>query len=128
MDKIVDHLFVFKGNGLIEDFPGNYSDYRAYEDSQEQKKSSSNEEKKIKKEWKEKSTKKTLSFDQQKEFKKLERDIQKIEAQKKETQNLFTTESLNPKEIEEYSIKLASLNQQLNQKTERWFELSSIQE
>jgi ATP-binding cassette subfamily F protein uup len=128
MDKIVDHLFVFKGNGLIEDFPGNYSDYRAYEDSQEQKKSSSNEEKKIKKEWKEKSTKKTLSFDQQKEFKKLERDIQKIEAQKKETQNLFTTESLNPIEIEEYSIKLASLNQQLNQKTERWFELSSIQE
>ena len=128
MDKIVDHLFVFKGNGLIEDFPGNYSDYRAYEDSQEQKKSSSNEEKKIKKEWKEKSTKKTLSFEQQKEFKKLERDIQKIEAQKKETQNLFTTESLNPIEIEEYSIKLASLNQQLNQKTERWFELSSIQE
>jgi len=128
MDKIVDHLFVFKGNGLIEDFPGNYSDYRAYEDSQVQEKSSSNEEKKIKKEWKEKSTKKNLSFEQQKEFKKLEREIQKIETQKKEIQNLFTTESLNPKEIEEYSIKLGTLNQELDKKTERWFELSSMQE
>jgi ATP-binding cassette subfamily F protein uup len=128
MDKIVDHLFVFKGNGLIEDFPGNYSDYRAYEDSQEQEKSSSNEEKKIKKKWKEKSTKKTLTYEQQKEFKKLEREIQKIETQKKEIQNRFTTESLDPKEIEEYSIKLGTLEQALDQKTERWFELSALKE
>tara|TARA_B100000767_G_scaffold273645_1_gene304403 strand:- start:5704 stop:7569 length:1866 start_codon:yes stop_codon:yes gene_type:complete len=127
MDKIVDHLFVFKGDGVIEDFPGNYSDFRVYEDSQEQENSTSNGEKKIKKDWKEKSTKKILTFEQQNEFKKLEREIQKIETQKEEIQNRFTTESLDAKEIEEYSIKLGALEQELDKKSERWFELSAIQ-
>ena len=75
----------------------------------------------------EKSTKKILTFEQQNEFKKLEREIQKIETQKEEIQNRFTTESLDAKEIEEYSIKLGALEQELDKKSERWFELSAIQ-
>ena len=127
MDKIVDHLFIFQGSGVIQDFPGNYSDYRAYEDSQiqEQKTPPKVEIKKI---WKETSKKIVLTYDQQKEFKKLEREIKKIESQKEEIQNRFTNETFKPSEIEKYSIKLGMLDQQLKQKTLKWFDLSELTE
>ena len=125
MDKIVDHLFVFKGDGVIENFPGNYSDYRTYEDSKVQEKNISNAvDKKSKKDWKKTSMNSTLNFKKQKEFKKIEQDIKKIENQKKEIQNHFINDDLNPKEIEDYSIKLSTLDQELEKKTLRWFELS----
>ena len=126
MDKIVDHLFVFQGEGVIENFPGNYSDYRVYEDSQVvEKKTTAALEKKVKKEWKESPKKAALTFEQQKEFKKLEREIEKIEMKKEEIQNRFSTESLEPQDIEELSITLGKLEQELEEKTERWFELSA---
>ena len=127
MDKIVDHLFIFQGSGVIQDFPGNYSDYRAYEDSQiqEQKTPPKVEIKKI---WKETSKKIVLTYDQQKECKKLEREIKKIESQKEEIQNRFTNETFKPSEIEKYSIKLGMLDQQLKQKTLKWFDLSELTE
>ena len=129
MDKIVDHLFVFQGEGVIEDFPGNYSDYRVYEDSQVvEKKTTAAPEKKVKKEWKESPKKAALTFEQQKEFKKLEREIEKIEMKKEEIQNRFSTESLEPQDIEELSITLGKLGQELEEKTERWFELSALRE
>ena len=129
MDKIVDHLFVFKGEGVIEDFPGNYSDYRVYEDSQiTEQRATTGQEKKVKKEWKESPKKNPLTFDQQKEFKKLEREIEKIELQKEEIQNRFSTETLEPKTIEELSITLGKLDQEIEKKTERWFELSALKE
>jgi ATP-binding cassette subfamily F protein uup len=125
MDKIVDHLFVFKGDGIIENFPGNYSDYRAYEDSQVQEKNNSSLiEKKPKNQSKNTNSKSRLNFNEQKELKKIEKDIKKIENQKKEIQNLFINENLNSKEIEDYSIKLGALDQELEKKTLRWFELS----
>ena len=125
MDKIVDHLFVFKGDGVIENFPGNYSDYRTYEDSKVQEKNISNAvDKKSKKDWKKTSVNSTLNFKKQKEFKKIEQDIKKIENQKKKIQNHFINDDLNPKEIEDYSIKLSTLDQELEKKTLRWFELS----
>tara|TARA_B110000881_G_scaffold121974_1_gene107165 strand:- start:1204 stop:3066 length:1863 start_codon:yes stop_codon:yes gene_type:complete len=127
MDKIVDHLFIFQGSGVIQDFPGNYSDYRAYEDSQiqEQKTPPKVEIKKI---WKETSKKIVLTYDQQKECKKLEREIKKIESQKEEIQNRFTNETFKPSEIEKYSIKLGMLDQELKQKTLKWFDLSELTE
>ena len=80
MDKIVDHLFVFRGDAVVEDFPGNYSDYRAYEDSQiiekrEQKETQSS----TKTNWKEPDTATKVSYADQQEYKKLEREIQKLE-------------------------------------------------
>ena len=129
MDKIVDHLFIFQGEGIIEDFPGNYSDYRVYEDSQVvEKKTTARPEKKVKKEWKESPKKVTLTFEQQKEFKKLEREIEKIETNKEDIKNRFSTESLEPQAIEELSIRLGELGQELDEKTERWFELSALRE
>lgn len=124
MDKIVDHLFVFQGSGIIEGFPGNYSDYRAYENSKvEEKKSKPKLENKTKSDWKKSTKKVILNFKQQKEFKKLEKEIKKIETKKDEIQNLFTNVSLEQKEIEQYSIKLGVLNKELELKTLRWFEL-----
>src|SRR5690606_27567095 len=81
MDKIVDHLFVFRGEGEIEDFPGNYSDFRAYEDSVEPVKDDSPKEKSN---WKEQQVKQGLSFIEQKEFQKIEREIKDLEHQKKQ--------------------------------------------
>ena len=125
MDKVVDHLFVFQGSGVIENFPGNYSDYRAYEDSQiQEKKTAPKPEKKSKNDLKETIKKANLTFKQQKEFKKIEREIEKIETQKETIQNRFTNETLDPKEIKDCSIKLGALDKELEQKTLRWFELS----
>ena len=125
MDKIVDHLFVFKGSGIIENFPGNYSDYRAYEDSQTQKNKITSKIE-IKKEWKNSTNKSTLTYDQQKEFKKLGNEIEKIESQKIEIQNHFTNDTIISSKIKEYSIKLGELDQKLKEKTLRWFELSEL--
>ena len=127
MDKIVDHLFIFQGSGVIQDFPGNYSDYRAYEDSQIQEQKTPPKVE-IKKKWKKTSKKIVLTYDQQKEFKKLEREIKKIEFQKEEIQNRFTNETFKPSEIEKYSIKLGMLDQELKQKTLKWFDLSELTE
>lgn len=129
MDKIVDHLFVFKGDGVVNDFPGNYSDFRAYEDSRvkENKESLKNDKKEndYQKDTKEKVG---FSYKEQKEFKKLELDIKKIEIHKKEIQNNFIKDNLSAKEIENLSIELGLLEKELESKTQRWFELSEISE
>ena len=128
MDKIVDHLFVFRGNAEIEDFPGNYSDFRTYEDSniQENKasKEKANEVKNSKNTWKEEETGKKLSFLEQKEYKQLEKEIQKLESQKVEIQNKFTDSTLSGDDISKLSIELKEITDTIEEKTERWFELS----
>jgi len=127
MDKIVDHLFVFKGNGEIEDFPGNYSDWRIYEDSNEPVGSNATENKE-KNNWKEKQVKDGLTFAEQKEFQKIEREIKDLEYQKKQIENLFASTELSHEEIEKKSTELQKIIQSLEKKEERWFELSSKME
>ncbi len=128
MDKIVDHLFVFRGNAHIEDFPGNYSDYRTYEDSMEQdlraEKQKAVEIKSSKPERTDSQKEKKLSFLEQKEFKQLEKDIEKLEAKKEALQHKFTDTSLSGEEITELSIQLSDIEASIEKKTERWFELS----
>ena len=122
MDKIVDHLFVFRGNGIIEDFPGNYSDFRAYEDSVEPETKSS--EKKEKKSWRQDESEK-LSYNEQKEYKRLEKDIQRLEEEKEAIEQLFVTGDLSQEEIQEKSLELQKIIDESEEKTERWFELAS---
>ena len=69
-----------------------------------------------------------FSYKEQKEFKKLELDIKKIEIQKKEIQNNFIKDNISAKEIEDLSIELGLLENELESKTQRWFELSEISE
>lgn len=128
MDKIVDHLFIFKGNADIEDFPGNYSDYRAYEDSAEQEsreiKQKDGGTKNPRNTWKEPETTKKLTFLEQKEYKQLEKDIKKLEDKKVEIQNKFADNTLSGEEITAFSIQIKEISDEIDTKTERWFELS----
>jgi ATP-binding cassette subfamily F protein uup len=127
MDKIVDHLFVFRGEGEIEDFPGNYSDFRAYEDSAEPKVLNSVSTEKTN--WKEKQTATTgLSFNEQKEFNKIEKDIKDLEYNKKQIEQEFADGKVTDDKIEAKANELQKIIQTLEEKEERWFELSSKME
>ncbi|TDS54599.1 ABC-F family ATP-binding cassette domain-containing protein [Myroides indicus] len=125
MDKIVDHLFVFRGEGVVEDFPGNYSDFRIYEDSIEPVKE---EQPKEKVNWKENQVRNGLTFQEQKEFQKLEREIAKLEQEKTEIEKLFAEGKLGDDEIEKQAKILQKVIHQLEEKEEKWFELSSKME
>ena len=126
MDKIVDHLFVFQGKGRIDDFPGNYSDYRAYEESAVQEMyNASSDQKKQNNDWKAASKSENgLSFNEQKEYNKLEKEIKNLEKSRDSLQNRFSTATLNPEEIKTLSIELSEISEQIDVKTERWFVLS----
>ncbi|WP_374958197.1 ABC-F family ATP-binding cassette domain-containing protein [Gilvibacter sp.] len=121
MDKVVDHLLVFRGDGVIEDFPGNYSDFRAYEDSSDPTEKTT---KKEKTDWKDPGAKAKLSYNEQKEYKALERDIAKFEREKKQLEAAFATADWDTDKINEESLKLQQIITTLEEKTERWFELS----
>lgn len=125
MDKIVDHLFVFRGEGEIEDFPGNYSDFRAYEDSAEPEKNEAKE----KVNWKQNNpTTSGLNFNEQKEFNKIEREIKDLEYEKKQIENLFAEGKVADADIAAKANELQAIIQKLEAKEERWFELSSKME
>lgn len=127
MDKIVDHLFVFRGNGEIEDFPGNYSDFRTYEDSAEPVKEEKVESANAKS-WKEKQVKSGLTFNEQKEFKKIEREIKDLEFKKKEIEAEFADGKVADDKIEAKANELQKIIQSLEEKEERWFDLSAKME
>jgi ATP-binding cassette subfamily F protein uup len=119
MDKIVDHLFVFRGDGVVEDFPGNYSDFRTYEDSQPAEKSDSKE----KNNWKEKqAVEKKLSFADQKEFTKIEREIKNNEFNKAEILKIFENAQLTDDALLKKSAELEKINKKLEELEEQWFE------
>jgi len=127
MDKIVDHLFVFKGQGEVEDFPGNYSDYRSYEGSANPVSEKTEAPSPSKNDWKTSTEEKKLNYNEQKEFKRLEKDIPKLEREKEALQKEFLKE-LTEEEIKEKSIELQKIIDDIDKKTERWFELSAIME
>jgi ATP-binding cassette subfamily F protein uup len=127
MDKIVDHLFVFRGEGEIEDFPGNYSDFRSYEDSAEPKNLNSVSTEKVS--WKEKNTTSAgLNFNEQKEFNKIEKEIKDLEYNKKQIEQEFADGKVADDKIEAKANELQKIIQTLEEKEERWFELSSKME
>lgn len=128
MDKIVDHLFVFRGNAKVEDFPGNYSDFRIYEDSQIAEKREASNAPKIKVEKKEEKPKAKLNYNEQKEYQNIEKEIAKLEESREILQNKFATENWDGEEIDKQSIKLQEIIEKIEEKTERWFELSAKME
>lgn len=125
MDRIVDHLFVFEGHGSISDFPGNYSDYRIYEDSKPAETSQ-----KPKKE----DSRKTdpgagqLSHAEKREFGKLEKEIPNLERKKTAIEEQFSKNEVKPEDIEELSLKLQSIITDLEAMEERWLDLSEKME
>ncbi len=124
MDKIVDHLFVFRGQGEIEDFPGNYSDFRAYEDSAEPAKKELYSVSTEKNSWKKQQQSEGLTFNEQKEFQKLEREIKDLEYEKKQIEQLFADGKVADADIEKKANELQFVIQKMEVKENRWFELS----
>jgi len=142
MDKIVDHLFVFKGNAIIDNFPGNYSDYRAYEGNVSF--NNTDEATKIAnqnviadasknlppetKSWKEKQHTGKLTYQEQKEHTKLEREIAQLERDKIQKEKEFLNPDLTQDQITEASKALEVIIEKMETKEERWFELSAKME
>ena len=126
MDKIVDHLFVFRGEGFVEDFPGNYSDFRSYEDSQPIQDDTENNSKE-KKQWKKDENNK-LSYNEQKELKNIESKLKTLEFDKADIERKFNDPEMTEVQITELSQQLQIIMQDIETKEERWFELTSKME
>ena len=122
MDKIVDHLFVFRGQGEVEDFPGNYTDYRVYEESTPPAEDVPKKET-TKNTWR-KDANKGLSFNEQKEYNRLEKEIAQLEEKKTAIEAAFAEGNLSNDEIQSQSVALQETLVALEEKTERWFELT----
>jgi len=122
MDKIVDHLFVFRGQGEVEDFPGNYTDYRVYEESTPPADDAPKKEA-TKNTWR-KDANKGLSFNEQKEYNRLEKEIAQLEEKKTAIEAAFAEGNLTNDEIQSQSVALQETLVALEEKTERWFELT----
>jgi len=126
MDKVIDHLLIFKGDGVIEDFPGNYTDYRVYEDSQPVITKTS-EGKKDKQSWKKNEVSK-LSYNEEKELKNIESKLKSLAFDKKELENKFHNPELSQDDINKLSAELQKIIDTIETKEERWLELSSMLE
>ena len=127
MDKVVDHLLVFKGQGDIRDFPGNYSDYRDW------KLAKANHEKALQKPKEEKTQrvrlneKRRMTYKERKEFEQMEQDIARLEEEKKCIEESLCSGELSVDELTEKSKRLPLLEAELDEKTMRWLELSEIE-
>jgi ATP-binding cassette subfamily F protein uup len=131
MDKVVDHLFVFEGEGQVSDFPGNYTQYREHRDKLErlakrQAKATKKDEPEILKT--EKSGARKLSYKEQKEFDQLSVDIEQLETEYKSLELLLGSGSLSNEAVIETSVKLGDMMKAIEDKTNRWLELSEIAE
>ena len=124
MDKIVDHLFVFEAEGQIMDFPGNYSDYRVYEDSQPSGTKNNLPETPEIPITEEKHQKQKLSYNEKQEFRQLEKDIAKLEKQKATIEKQFANNEIENEKIDETSQQLQQLIDSISNKEERWLEIS----
>lgn len=127
MDKVVDHLLVFNGQGDIRDFPGNYSDYREWKQAKlnREKEESKPKEEKIQKV--RLNEKRRMTFKERKEFEQLEKEIAALEEEKKAIEDSLCSGELSVDELTEKSKRLPLLNDELDEKTMRWLELSEIE-
>jgi len=137
MDKVVDHLLVFKGNAELKDFPGNYTDYREWnelmeEEEREEKKAQESRTKNQEPRQQptasnqQTATKRKLSFKEKQEFEALEKEIPELEAEKAEIENQLASGTLSSDEIIKASQRHAEVNDLIDEKTMRWLELSEI--
>ncbi|MGQ8337959.1 ABC-F family ATP-binding cassette domain-containing protein [Sunxiuqinia sp. A32] len=124
MDKIVDHLFVFEGDGRIKDFPGNYTIYRNHVLEEESRKRADSVVKAKPVQEKPKKQSNKLSFNEKREFEQLESEIDQLETEKKELEEALNSGKLSPEELVEKSQRFSSLTDDLEEKEMRWLELS----
>ena len=128
MDKLVDHLFVFEGNGTIRDFNGDYTEYREIqkEREREQRRSERAVQHQAKEGQKELAPKAGLTFEQRKEMNKLEKEIQRLEEKKAAVTAQFEQSDLTPDRIRELAKELSTIGGQIEEKELRWMELADF--
>lgn len=130
MDKVVDHLLIFNGDGDIRDFPGNYTQYREWKENRQQterEKQRNNQKLTAEKPLRRRSEKRGMSYKERKEYEQLEVEIARLEAEKKEIEEALCSGTLNVDELTEKSKRLPSLNEELDEKSMRWLELSELE-
>ena len=127
MDKVVDHLMVFNGQGDIRDFPGNYSDYRNWKEAKEQKEKEAEKPQEEKTDRVRLNDKRKMSFKEKREFEQLEKEIAELEAEKTQIEELLCSGTLSVDELTEKSKRLPEVNDLIDEKTMRWLELSEIE-
>ncbi|HPD27457.1 MAG TPA: ABC-F family ATP-binding cassette domain-containing protein [Paludibacteraceae bacterium] len=134
MDKVVDHLLVFKGNGDIQDFPGNYTDYRqwaqlkeAEESEKKLKTQNSTNNQTLKSERKNDSDKRKLTFKEKRELEQLELEIAELEAEQKTLETVFSSgETMDGEQLDAATKRFAEITTLLDEKTVRWLFLSDM--
>lgn len=127
MDKVVDHLLVFKGQGDIRDFPGNYSNYRDWKLAKAEHEKEAAKPKEEKTQRVRLNDKRRMTFKERKEFEQLEKEIAALEDEKKQIEEALCSGTLSVDELTEKSKRLPLLNDELDEKTMRWLELSEIE-
>lgn len=131
-DKVVDHLLVFQGDGKLKEFPGNYSQFREWSDFQKEKErgnqmgekqeeTSSNQKVRL-------NEKRRLTYKEKQELETLTNDVERLEEEKKAIEASLCSGSLSVDEITANSRRLSVLNEELDEKSMRWLELSEIAE
>lgn len=127
MDKVVDHLLVFKGGGEVQDFPGNYTQYREWcslkskDDAAKEKREPVTREKR-------QQERRRLTYKEKMEYARLEQEIAEIEAERKAVEDKLCSGTLPIEELTEFSKRLPKLKEELDEKEMRWLELSEIAE
>ena len=130
MDKVVDHLLVFKGNGEVQDFPGNYTQYREWRSlkSKDEEKDKNTVQKAAAVREKRHSDKRRMTYKERQEYAKLEQEIAQLEAERKLLEEQLCSGTLSVDELTEKSKRLPVLKEELDEKEMRWLELSEIEQ
>ena len=127
MDKVVDHVLVFHGDGQVQDFPGNYTQYREWKrECDEQQKATKGETDKSYREENQSNRKRRLTFKEKQEYQTLETEIDRLETEKASLEEALSSGLLSSDEIVEKSKRLNTVNSELDAKSDRWLELSEI--
>lgn len=126
MDKVVDHILVFKGEGEIQDFPGNYTQFREWNSLKPiEQKPEEKKEKPAAKDYRN-NEKKKLSYKEKREFEALDEDITKLEQQIKDLEEEICSGNLTVEDLTTKSMLLPTLKEELDEKSMRWLELSEL--
>jgi ATP-binding cassette subfamily F protein uup len=128
MDKLVDHLFVFEGDGVIKDFAGNYSQYRDEIEQKQELKQQSKKEEQATITINTSNSKPKISYKYKREFELLETEIPALENAKKELENQLGDSNLSYQEMQTISLRIGEIQSQLDEKEFRWLELSEMVE
>ena len=126
LDRLVDHLFVFCGDGVVKDFIGNYTEYRTFiKDYEAQQKVAQKPDKPVVERVKS-PAKRKLTWKEQQELKALDEEIPRLEAEKSDLEARLSSGTLSPAQLQEASTRYGELQSLLDEKEMRWLELSEI--